>query len=340
MTRLFLWERKAWIFFFFFLMGWMNISFILDAGFAGVSILYLDGISCLLFSFFLIWRYFTETKQLNRLDDFRANSNLSLLSELQIDKNVFTFEGKYMEIMHEVIREKEAELSLVNIRLLEVSDELLNWVHEVKTPLTAMQLLLDQVENSKSRERLQKEWLRIYLLLDQQLHYTRLPSIDKDNRMEEVIIRNVVVKEIRDLQIWFLEKDIGLELMNLDVIVVTDQKWFAFILRQIFTNAVKYSRAHSEVCLSVEIDIEGHVLLHVKDEGIGIGSEDLQRIFQKTYTGTAGRESAASSGMGLYLAKNAAEQLGIQILVDSNDKGTRFTLKFPIENEYVRTVGR
>lgn len=341
MLLLFLKERSAWILFFIILLGWMNASFLLDRGFSGISILYFNGISLLLFSFFLLWRYFIEINQLKKLCDFLGNSELDGLRDLPPIHELSPFEEKYIEIFYMALQEKEDELSKINMRLLEETDELLAWVHEVKAPLTAMRLMLDHVEDRKVHARLEKEWLRIYLLLDQQLHNTRLSSIEKDNRMEEVEVHQVIVNEIRDLQSWCLEKGIGFDLERLNLRVITDKKWLAFIIRQILTNAVKYSEPASEIAVYSEMDSEGHAILHVKDTGIGIQPADLGRVFQRTYTGTVGRESSASSGMGLYLAKNAADKLGIRISVQSVvGKGSVFTLIFPIENEYVKTIGR
>lgn len=341
MLWMFLKTRKAWIFFFVMLLAWMNLSFFLDAGFSGVSILYYDGISSILFILFLSWRYFVEVKHLKEMQYFLGNSDTSCLNKWSVKQGLSAFEKKYVEIVLQVLEQKEQQLSDANMRILEESDDLLAWVHEVKSPLTAMKLMLDQVENQKVRERLEKEWLRIYLLVDQQLHNTRLPSIEKDNRMEEVELRKIVVAEIRAIQTWCIEKGIGFEMDKLNHSVVTDQKWLSFIVRQLLTNAVKYSQSTSEIQLCSEVDTMGHVVFHVKDKGIGIQAEDISRIFQKTYTGTAGRESAASSGMGLYLAKNAAEKLGIQISVDSiPGQGSTFTLQFPLENEYVQTLSR
>lgn len=341
MLWLFLRERKAWILFLIVLFAWMNLSFVLDAGFSGVSILYYNGISMLLFAVFLVWRYYVETKQICKLDDFLGNKE-GLLSNSALESHGLTgFEKKYVEGFIGVLRQKEQELSEIKLHSLEESDDLLAWVHEVKSPLTAMKLMLDQVGNRKTRERLDREWIRIYLLVDQQLHSTRLPSIEKDNCMEEIDIHKVVVREIHDLQTWCLEKGIGFDMEQLDAKVVTDQKWLAFIVRQLLTNAVKYSEPNSEVQLFTEVHKTGHILFHIKDAGIGIRLEDITRIFQKTYTGTVGRESVASTGMGLYLAKKAADKLGIQILVESIvGKSSTFTLKFPLENEYIKTIGR
>ncbi|MFJ8237399.1 ATP-binding protein [Ureibacillus sp. NPDC094379] len=211
----------------------------------------------------------------------------------------------------------------------------------MKTPLTAMKLMIEQIDDFKLNSKLEKEWLRIHLLLDQQLHNTRLGTIEQDNRMERFPLRMVVYKEIREYQPWCLEKGIGFDIEELTEEVITDKKWLAFIVRQLLSNAIKYSYENRDIKIYIEHDEHGHLLLQFKDYGVGIKEEDLPRIFNKSYTGTVGRGSKHSTGMGLYLAKGAADKLGIQILVQSNvNQGTRFTLSFPLQNEYQNIIGR
>jgi OmpR family two-component system bacitracin resistance sensor histidine kinase BceS len=251
------------------------------------------------------------------------------------------FQTAYLTKIEDVFYDKNTELNQAKVQLQEYSDELLAWVHEVKAPLTSINLMLDHIDDLTLRRKLENEWLRLHLLVDQQLHQTRLASIEKDNFMTEIELRTVVYKEIRAMQAWCIEKGIGFDVAELTEAVMTDGKWLAFIIRQILSNAIKYSPANSEVFIFTEIDATGATLLHIKDAGIGIRKEDLPRIFHKSYTGTAGRESAQSTGMGLYLAHNVAQKIGVRITVQSSvGEGSIFTLRFPLQNEYVKLTGR
>ncbi|MFJ7664576.1 sensor histidine kinase [Lysinibacillus sp. NPDC097162] len=338
MALLFLRERLAWIVFFVFLLVILNILFSLDVGLVAISIWYVNIIMVVTFSIFLLWRYVREVGQLK---DFLGNVDSRLDEPHTRSLALSPFQEAYYKKIEDVFYDKDAELNDAKVQLQEYSDELLAWVHEVKAPLTTINLMLDHVEDLSLRRKLETEWLRLHLLVDQQLHQTRLASIEKDNYLTEIELRSVVYKEIRAMQAWCLEKDIGFDVGELTEVVMTDSKWIAFIVRQLLSNAIKYSPVNTEIFIFTEVDLTGATLLHIKDAGIGIRKEDMPRIFQKSYTGTVGRESAQSTGMGLYLAQNIAQKIGVRISVQSVvGEGSIFTLRFPLQNEYVKLTGR
>ena len=339
MLLLFIRERFAWIGYFIFIFTLLNVLFSLDVGLNSISIWYVNISLLVSFTLFFIWRYVTEV---GKLKDFLGNMDGYHLDEAHKNRLVLTpFQEASFRKIESVFYEKNMELNQAKVLLQEYSDELLAWVHEVKAPLTTINLLLEHVEDISLRRKLENEWLRLHLLVDQQLHQTRLASIEKDNYLNEVELKPIVYKEIRGMQAWCIEKGIGFEVAELTETVLTDGKWLAFIVRQILSNAIKYSPANSEVTIFTEHDPTGATLLHIKDVGLGIPLEDLPRIFQKSYTGTAGRESSQSTGMGLYLASNVARKIGIRIYVQSNvGEGSLFTLRFPLQNEYVKRTGR
>lgn len=324
--------------FFIFIFTLLNVLFSLDVGLNSISIWYVNISLLVSFTLFFVWRYVNEV---GKLKDFLGNMD-DYLDEAHKNRLVLTpFQEACFQKIESVFSEKNMELNQAKVQLQEYSDELLAWVHEVKAPLTTINLLLEHIEDVSLRRKLENEWLRLHLLVDQQLHQTRLASIEKDNYLNEVELKPIVYKEIRGMQAWCIEKGIGFEVAELTDTVLTDGKWLAFIVRQILSNAIKYSPVNSEVTIFTEHDPTGATLLHIKDVGIGIPLEDLPRIFQKSYTGTAGRESSQSTGMGLYLASNAARKMGIRIYVQSNvGDGSLFTLRFPLQNEYVKLTGR
>ncbi|TSI10965.1 sensor histidine kinase [Lysinibacillus sp. BW-2-10] len=338
MLILFLKERSAWIVYIILLLLCMNLLFYLDSGFSGVSISYFNIIVISLSVVFLVWQYIKEQRQM-----IHFLGNLSKSAEVHSNEyiSMSPYQKKYMEDILTVFEQKDSVINESKIQLQEQTDDLLAWVHEVKTPLTAMKLMIEQTNDAKLRKKLESEWVRIHLLLDQQLHSTRLATIEKDNRLEKLDLKLIVFKEIREFQSWCLEKGIGFQIEALEESVITDRKWVAFIVRQILSNAIKYSWENEEIQIYTERDQDEHVLLHIKDFGIGIAQQDLPRIFNKSYTGTIGRESVQSTGMGLYLAQNAAQKLGVQISVKSKEnEGSTFTLRFPLMNEYHKTFGR
>ncbi|EPR28274.1 Two-component sensor kinase ytsB [Geobacillus sp. WSUCF1] len=215
-------------------------------------------------------------------------------------------------------------------------DELLSWIHEMKTPLTAMRLIIERVGDENTKAQLLYEWLRIHLLLDQQLHQRRLPHMENDLYIEQVELEPLLINEIKPLQSWCMQKGIGFDL-QLDVrSVLSDAKWLSFIIRQIITNAVKYSESSDIVVKSFMKN--GHARLQIQDFGLGIDPKDLPRIFEKGFTSTTEHQNEAATGMGLYLAKKAAKPLLLDFHVESTPgRGTTFTIIFPQENDIIRT---
>lgn len=334
MMWLFIREKWPWLLWYVAFLLLANILFWLDDGLSSIPVSYFNGLSLLLFVLFFCWRYSVEKRQLQAFVEH--------LDELDRHYDRFSpFQQQYADAWMMVLDEQTRQVSKMTLRLQEEKDDLLAWVHEVKTPLTAMKLGIEQVTDHKLRTKLEQEWLRLFLLLDQQLHQTRLNSMEKDNRIEQVQLSDVVFDELKAMKSWYFQKGIGVEYDGLETTVYSDRKWLAFIIRQLLSNAVKYSRANEEIHVYSRQNSKGQKELHIQDEGIGISPEDLPRIFQKSYTGNIGRESTVSSGMGLYLAKNAADKLGIAITVQSEkQRGTCVTLTFPTQNEFMKILDK
>lgn len=328
MIYLFLKQNRAWILFFIVLQISSNIIFYIDEGFESISILYINLIQMLLLFSFLIWRYKRETNVLKQL-----------LKGEDTDSAPIYFKKINEQYNGELSKVNQA-LNEVKIARLEDYDDILAWVHEMKSPMTAMKLMYEQIEPYTLREKIDIEWMRLHLLLDQRLHATRLSTIEKDNRFEKLKIQPILIQEIQGFRSWCLEKGLAIEIGALEGTVVSDAKWLAFIVRQLLSNAVKYSEENTEIRIYMEQDERGHQLLHIQDFGIGIKQEDLPRVFQKSYTGTVGREKTVSTGMGLYLANQAANKLGLELKLTSQlGKGTIATIQFPNENEYHKLLG-
>lgn len=307
--KLFFIQHYMWLSSYLVLLMVMNVLMIVDVGMLAVSIWY---VNCIMGSIIIVTIVIMCIK-----DYIKYHHTMEI-------KETTGYEQQYIRMFHTLLNKQEIVLQEEKLQRKEIEDSLLAWVHEMKSPMTAMHIMIE------GNHRLEKEWLRMHLLLDQQLHQTRLYTIEKDSLMKPTAIQPIISQEIKALRAWCLEKDIGFELEGEYPDQVTDAKWFAFIIRQILSNAVKYSHNGSQIY----INMQGQ-LLTIKDEGIGISSIDLPRIFQKSYTGTTGRESKQATGMGLYLANKAAHQLGITLHVTSIvNEGTAFYITFPQENDY------
>jgi two-component system, OmpR family, bacitracin resistance sensor histidine kinase BceS len=277
----------------------------------------------------LIFRYKKETSFYKSLEAREDNLDITNIAEP---------ESPFEKIIENCIINQTELLkrsaATGQMTLEQEKDELLSWIHEVKTPLTAMHLMIDRLDDELLKSHLTYEWLRIHLLLDQQLHQRRMPFIENDLYIEKTDLETIIFDEIKTLRSWCIQKGIGFEI-QLDVTeVLSDAKWLAFIMRQLLTNSIKYSENADITIYSHER--AGQTVLKVQDFGRGIDPKDLSRIFDKGFTSTTNHRDSAATGMGLYLTKNAAESLFISIDVKSElGTGTTVTLTFPKRNDFV-----
>ena len=325
-------ERRSWILLFLLLQFLVVFIAYIDSAVSIQSALYYVFLSALIFLIFLLIRYQKEVKFYQELEEAEDLPDFSEREQLS------PFEGMVAESITHHFEALKKTVSESEHRLDEEKDELLSWIHEVKTPLTALKLMIDRLEDQSLKREMTYEWLRIHLLLDQQLHQKRIPFMENDLYIEQTDLESVIFGEVKTLQSWCIQKGIGFEIDLEYNEVMTDAKWLAFILRQLLTNAVKYSDA-SDVQIKSE-QRDGQMILKIADKGRGIDSRDLPRIFEKGFTSTAHHQDHAATGMGLYLARKAAQPLRIRIDVESAPgKGSTFTLTFPKSNEVVEITG-
>lgn len=195
------------------------------------------------------------------------------------------------------------------------------WAHQIKTPIAVMQMML-QAEDTEEHRALSAELFRIEQYVEMVLSYIRLGSESSDLIFHTCPLDPLIRQSIRKYAPLFIRKKIRLVYHPTQTEVLTDEKWLTFILEQLLSNAVKYTY-HGQVTLTVSPE----KVLTIQDTGIGIASEDLPRIFEKGFTGYNGRTDKKSTGLGLYLCKQAADKLGIQISVTSQPKkGSSFSL--------------
>ncbi|WP_245864354.1 sensor histidine kinase [Paenibacillus donghaensis] len=336
----YLYDRKSWIVFFLLSLLFVDLLIWIDNGISirGDSMLYLNMLLILAMVTFLGWRCRKETKYPRALTE--------LAEEIQEDW-VETLPSAYLyqeEATNELLRAVDHwywhKISNSNAARSMEQDYIAAWVHEVKTPLTAVKLTIDANRDNPAMRKIESEWLRIHLLIDQQLYISRLPSLEADYMLEQTGIQRLAAQEVRELTSWCVEKNIAVEFEGEETLVRTDRKWCRFIIRQILTNAVKYSPEGGMICLSTTVTPDGHVRMTIRDEGPGIAAHELPRIFDKGFTGGNGRLHNAATGLGLYLAQTVAVKIGISLTVQSEpNTGTTMQMTFTVINafESVRT---
>ena len=230
---------------------------------------------------------------------------------------------------------KMSEKSMLE-RIGEVRAYIEQWVHEVKTPITALKLLCENNRSPFSRDVL-AELENINRYTEQALYYARSEHTEKDYSIREMNLADVVHGAIADNKYLLRQCDMAITVDDLEPVVYADDKWVRFILNQIISNAVKY-RAPQHPALRIFTErSDDQVLLSIADNGIGIPESDLPRIFEKGFTGQNGRTIHSSTGIGLYLCKRLCDKLGIGLAASSSDKGTTITLSFHI-NDFITGV--
>ncbi|MBX9138980.1 MULTISPECIES: HAMP domain-containing sensor histidine kinase [unclassified Clostridium] len=203
------------------------------------------------------------------------------------------------------------------------------WVHEIKTPIASAKLILEN-EDSNLSKRINYEMKRVEVFIEQVLYYARSSDVRKDYIIKEFSLRTVVMKAIKSNSRDFINKNIKLNIKEIQGSIFTDEKWIEFIINQIIINAVKFSDANKgEVSIYSKVN-ENNIILTIEDNGVGISEKDLDRVFEKGFTGENGRIFGKSTGIGLYLCKKLCDKLGIGISLSSKQgKGTRINIIFP-----------
>lgn len=208
----------------------------------------------------------------------------------------------------------------------ESSDYFTVWVHQIKTPISAMQMILQSEDTAVNKE-LSAELFRIEQYAEMALHYIRLDSSASDFVIKHYDLDNIIRQAVHRYAPLFIRKRIQLNYKPFCAEVLTDEKWLVFVVEQLLSNAAKYTAQGS-----TSIRFENGIL-SVADTGIGISAEDIPRIFEKGYTGMSGRTDRKSTGLGLYLCKKVCGKLGHGISVSSEvGRGTIFYIDLSEKN--------
>ncbi|SDM45173.1 sensor histidine kinase [Sediminibacillus halophilus] len=330
----FLRERLSWIILYLFIQLLALLIGFLDEAIRFSSIIYFVFLSLIVFVIFLIVRYQRETKFFQELADREYDLDVTSLPDPKTP-----FQRLIIDSIVIPIEQLKKDASTNQQLLEQEKDDLLSWIHEVKTPMTTMHLIIDRINDQQLKSQLKNEWLRIHLLLDQQLHQKRIPFIENDLYMETIELEPLLFNEINSLRSWCMQKRIGIDVDLSVSTVLSDAKWLSFIIRQLLTNAIKYSEVSSEIMVKSG-QKDGQDQLQIIDNGRGIEAKDLPRIFDRGFTSTTKHQDNAATGMGLYLSKIAADILKMDLRVQSEPgEGATFTLTFPDPDEFVKIRG-
>lgn len=226
-------------------------------------------------------------------------------------------ENDYQSLIEILYKDKKDLIFKTDKRYSDLLEYYTIWTHQIKTPLSAIDFLLQSKEESLHDD-LELQIFEVEKYVDMALQYLRIDSMSSDLRLEEYSIQKIIKRAIKFYSKSFIYKGIGLKLDESDLLVVTDEKWLLFVIKQILSNSLKYTNKGE-----ILIYLEGNVLI-IEDTGIGIRKEDIPRIFEKGFTGYSGRIDEKSTGLGLYLCKRILKNLDHKIEITSTiDIGTK-----------------
>lgn len=229
-------------------------------------------------------------------------------------------EEAYQDLIESLLKEKNRKEAEAAEKLRDMEEYYTLWVHQIKTPIAAMSLLLQEEDMPENGE-LSMELFRIEQYVEMVLQYLRLDSPDHDLAFRSVDVDDCVRQAVRKYARSFIRKKIALDFQETGIETVSDEKWLVFVLEQLLSNALKYTKKGT-----IRI-YGGNGFLYIEDTGIGIAPEDLPRIFEKGYTGYNGRRDKKSTGIGLYLCQEILKRLAHGITITSTlGEGTKVTL--------------
>lgn len=208
------------------------------------------------------------------------------------------------------------------------------WIHEIKTPIAASKLIAQNNKNEIT-ESIDEELDKIEYYVEQALYYARSNTVEKDYYITKCNLQEIINTVIKKNKKALIDNKIKIDIENSNEDIYTDSKWIVFILNQIITNSIKYSKKENAQINIKVIEKKLRVILEVQDNGIGIKNGEITRVFEKGFTGSNGRKDGKkSTGIGLYLSKKLCGKLGIGIELNSEEnKGTSVKLVFP-KNDY------
>ena len=198
------------------------------------------------------------------------------------------------------------------------------WAHQIKTPIAALKLLFQDEEPSIGD--CKRELFKIENYVSMALNYLRFEDMSGDMVLERCQLEPLIKQVVKKFSTIFIYQHLTVELKDLDKEILTDEKWLSFVLEQVLSNALKYTKTGGIKIFSRDIDnLDAHqeifsrkgIEIVIRDTGVGIKSEDLPRVFEKGYTGYNGRIDKKASGLGLYMCKGVCDKLGHKIRIES-----------------------
>lgn len=277
-------------------------------------------LSLFIFFIYLALDFYKYLKNFLSLREIKDNIEVNL-PEFNSSYNLIEEELK--EIIALIYKDKTDITSKSDLAKTDLMNYYTLWAHQIKTPISAMRLLL-QSEDFPHKRELEMELFKVEEYVEFVLQYLRIDSMNSDLTLEKYSLDEIVKEAIKKYSKIFIRKKIKLNFESLNYMVLTDKKWLSFVLEQLISNALKYTKEGS---ISIYMDKDYKETLVIEDTGIGINSEDIPRVFERGFTGFNGRLDKKSTGLGLYLCKEILNKLSHKIKIESKvSKGTKILI--------------
>lgn len=291
----------------------VDVTMLLDPNLSNSmdTLIYIDILSILSVVIFIFIGYGNYKKKIKKL--------INSIHNIREEHDDLERDYIYKNVKH-LIEENEKEVDSLRNELEDINDYMTNWIHEVKIPISVLQIIGKRVNEIDNRRELSKqissEVSRIDKLVEQAMYSSRAGNYNSDFIINEVNLDQVVKEVIKKNKYQFIYNKIDLNVNQLNKTVLTDKKWITHIIELIIDNAIKYSHMGGKIEIYLKENKKA-CELHIKDHGMGIVPQDIERIFDKGFTGENGRKKTKSTGMGLYISKKILNKLSHDINVIS-----------------------
>ena len=280
-----------------------------------VSILIIFFILKFIFYYRKIKNYFDLVEQ------YEVNSGSAFFDDEEFENRFDLSLSQIISLkkIKKIILEREASIYNNRKILIDQNDYFSLWIHQIKTPITSINILLQNMNSSKDEVfEIKRALLSIDNYTQMALHYLKLQRPDKDLDFLKFNLNEVLQNIFRKYRSIFIYKNIELNYKPCDLNIISDQVLFELMIEQIISNSLKYCNIDSKRgILSIYIENQNPSILVIEDNGIGISPSDLPKIFDKGYSGLNGRLSEKATGLGLYLAREISERLGCTLTINS-----------------------
>ncbi|MEG1411054.1 MAG: sensor histidine kinase [Terrisporobacter sp.] len=278
---------------------------------------------------YMVIEYIKNKKYFDNVGNILENIDKKYLLPEVIGESNSMIGEEINEILKELSRDMHENVKYYRNMQEEYREYIEIWVHEIKTPIASSKLLIENNNNEVTRK-IDTQINKIENFVEQVLYYSRSDEVGRDYIIKKIDLSQVVKTVIKKNQRDFISKRISLELEDIDEIIYSDTKWVEFILNQIVGNAIKYSKGKEDKIKIKSKKIANSVILTIEDNGVGIIERDINRVFEKGFTGENGRKFGKSTGIGLYLCKKLCDKLGLSLSIESNiNEGTKVSIIFP-----------